>query len=548
MTRGPMDRRGRGQAAHRGRRGLAMAVLALALLAGHRTAAAGAANQGKEGGMAVKAVEYGFRHDPMQWVAKDRSLQGALVRTLVLGEPKRGDRKLIGAEIDKILGKQLDDGRLSDDPNHSYQFTAEALSRLAELGCPADRAEVKKAVAAVLGKPKPNQADPHGIYDVRAFCLLGLTAQPKFRGLARAGLKKVMAREKEWSDITEGCPWTPIEHLITLWHGREAADTEPCVAKALQWLGEGLNDAGCISYKDPWGFVRLASVVDHPLARTILEKEIPVILRAQRPDGGWGDRSLIVFRALHRHGLLEPLGKRPALPPDWRIVKTLPAPKPDCSGLAWDGTLLWTRSGKSREAIAVSPADGRVVRAVAVRLEKVGGIGWWDDGLAVSQGKPKRLVKLDVATGKVVREIALDAMEWINGVTQVGGKLAVGDGFLGCVMLYDPAKPAKPVGRVLGGPIPADLATDGAAVWHLDVWAPALIKSGLDRHGHLLDWGEKPFDGRCDGIAHDGTRLWALDRKGQRICAIEKNSPHPQKLLEKAAIDALKQALVALGR
>ena len=57
---------------------------------------------------------------------------------------------------------------------------------------------------------------------------------------------------------------------------------------------------------------------------------------------------------------------------------------------------------------------------------------------------------------------------------------------------------------------------------------PALIKSGLDRHGHLLDWGEKPFDGRCDGIAHDGKQLWALDRKTKRICAIVKTTDNQE--------------------
>ena len=120
-------------------------------------------------------------------------------------------------------------------------------------------------------------------------------------------------------------------------------------------------------------------------------------------------------------------------------------------------------------------------------------------------------------------------------------------------MLYDPAKPAQPTPRVLGGPIPVDLATDGAAVWHVDVWAPALIKSGLDRHGHLLDWGEKPFDGRCDGIAFDGRRLWALDRQGKRICVIEKaprpdGTPRPV-LLDKAvaAFDTCRSTSPATG-
>jgi len=479
---------------------------------------------------------HGFRQDPMTWVEQDRTLQGAMVRTRVLGKPRRGDRKLMQAEIDKILAKQLDDGRLSDDPNHSYQFTAEALIRLAGMGCPAGRAEVKKAVAAVLAKPKANQADPYGIYDVRAFCLLGLTDQPKFRDLARAGLGRIMAREKEWNSPNAGCPWTPIEHLITLWHGREVAKTEPLLAKALTWIAKGINPAGCLSYKDPWGFVRLASVVDHPLAKTILEREVPMLLRAQRPDGGWGDKSLVAFRALHRHGLLEPLRKRPPLPPDWRIVKSIPAPAADCFTLAWDGKRLWTKCGKTSEAVAVSPADGKVVRRLKLRAKGAFGLGTWDDDLAVTDNKAKKLLRIDAETGKVVREIDLGKMEWINGVTEVGGKLAVGDGFMGNVMIYDPADPAKPEPRVLGGPIPVDLATDGDAVWHLDVWAPALIKSGLGRHGHLLDWGEKPFDGRCDGIAFDGTRLWALDRKGQRICAIEKDAPaeQPQVLLDEA--------------
>jgi len=34
--------------------------------------------------------------------------------------------------------------------------------------------------------------------------------------------------------------------------------------------------------------------------------------------------------------------------------------------------------------------------------------------------------------------------------------------------------------------------------------------------------GEKPFDGRCEGLAWDGKHLWALDNTGKRICVIEK--------------------------
>ena len=445
--------------------------------------------------------EYGFRHDPMEFVEKDESLQGAMVRKRVFDRPKPADAGLIQAEIDGILAKQLPDGRLDDHPVHGLQFTAEKLSRLAQMGCDPGRPEIEKAVAAILAKETPNRVDPLGIYDVRAFCRLGLAGRPEIRDLVRTGLQRIVEREAEWSDLREGCPWTPIEHLITLWHGRDVADVEPCLAKALGWIGDGLNAAGCLSFKDPWGFVRLASEVDHPLARAILEKEVPVILRGQRPDGGWGQRSVFVFAALVKHDLLEPLRTRPALPPDWRVVKTIPAPA-GCWSLAWDGGRLWTKCGATNEAVALSPAAGTVLQRGKLPAGKPGGLGWWDDALAVTQKEPKTLLKVNPRTGEVEQTIDLSAMDEVLGVTQLGGRLLVGDGF-GCnVSIFEPAAPDRRESRVLGGPLPLDLATDGDAVWHMDIWAPALIKSDPSEHGRLLDWGEKPFGG--EGVASRG--------------------------------------------
>ena len=103
--------------------------------------------QRKELAMSDLGMEHGFRNDPMQWAENNTSLQGALVRLQILQTSRAGDTELIKAEIDKILAGQLPDGRLSDDEKQAMQFTAERLIRLAELGCPSDRAEVKKAVA-----------------------------------------------------------------------------------------------------------------------------------------------------------------------------------------------------------------------------------------------------------------------------------------------------------------------------------------------------------------------------------------------------------------
>ncbi|GAH75262.1 unnamed protein product, partial [marine sediment metagenome] len=266
----------------------------------------------------MSEFKYGFRYDPMTWVERDRSLQGAMVRSLILDQPRDDDGDALGREVEKILGGQLPDGRLDDHPAHGLQFTAGKLSRLAELGCPSDRPEVVKAVAVILGKEKANEADPLGIYDVRALCQLGLAGRADHATVVRDGLQRCLEREKEWGDMWEGCPWTPIEHLITLWHGRSSAETEPVVLRWLKRFVQEVNAAGCWSYKDPWGLVRLTSEVASPAARDLLLKEIPVILRGQQADGGWGDRSVSVFRALKTHGLLEPLGKQRPLPPDWQ--------------------------------------------------------------------------------------------------------------------------------------------------------------------------------------------------------------------------------------
>jgi hypothetical protein len=214
---------------------------------------AAAVKHEKKGADTMNKFKYGFRYDPMKWVSENKSLQGALVRSRGLQTPKAGDTELVQAEIDKILAAQLPDGLLSDDEKHAMQFTAERLIRLAELGCPSDRAEVQKAVAAIRRNDKTNEADPLGIYDIRAFCLLGLAEDEGIRKDVIAGLEAIVARQSEWRDFNKGCPWTPIEHLITLWHGRHLANTEAIVVETLNEISDGLNAAGCLSYKDPWG-------------------------------------------------------------------------------------------------------------------------------------------------------------------------------------------------------------------------------------------------------------------------------------------------------
>jgi hypothetical protein len=300
-------------------------------------------------------------------------------------------------------------------------------------------------------------------------------------------------------------------------------------------MGNGLNDAGCISYKDPWGLIWAAGIIDLPEAKHLIEQQIPTILRGQQPDGGWGTgsygswskNSLKVFQALVNHGYFDKLCKLPPLPYDWEIVQEIPAPDGDLFTMTYDGESLWVLDREGKEAIAVSPEDGGVQKRVKIPFEKIGGIGWWDDGLGVVQKDEKRLVKLDPESGEVVYEVSLKKPEWVEvfDFARVNGELWVSDGFNGMVVRRKADNPDKTSFLTLGGPEPISITAAQNGVWHIDAFAPLIART--DDKGKLMEWGEKPFDGRCDGLAWDGKQLWALDSEAKRICVIEKNV-HPK--------------------
>lgn len=73
-------------------------------------------------------------------------------------------------------------------------------------------------------------------------------------------------------------------------------------------IGEKLDETGHIGYNDPGGFVDCAGVIDRPLARDIILKQMPLLVSSQCEDGGWEENSFVTFRALHTHGFLGPKG------------------------------------------------------------------------------------------------------------------------------------------------------------------------------------------------------------------------------------------------
>ncbi|UCF18589.1 MAG: hypothetical protein JSU87_11650 [Gemmatimonadota bacterium] len=461
--------------------------------------------------------ESGFRYDPISWVDGDSSIAAALVRTAVLGRSRAGDAELLAAEVDAVFADQAEDGSLGD----TAKDTGVALLEVLRLGASPERSEVRLAAEAILHQTRGAKIAREwyeqdgkilSVHALNALCLLGMTDEPE---VARS-LRWLTEHPTDWNDPWRGCPWTPAIFWSALWAARDEVAVEEIIGDGMRRVGSEINAAGCLGYNDPWGFTDAAGNIDLPEAKALVAKQVPLILRSQHPDGGFGEVSRAALTALLRHGLFEPLRDRPPVPPEWREVREVPLARGLWFSLSWDGHHLWSFDIKSDVAAAIDPADGRVLRRVAIA--NCSGIACWDGALAAVGQDPKELKKIDPDTGEILQRISLDHMESIIEPTVVGGRVVVGDRGTGCVSIIDPSGGEEPRQQCLAGPFPACLATEGEHLWHADRWAPAIIKSDLQ--GRLLDWGGKPFG--IQGLAFDGRYLWALDGESRRIVAIEK--------------------------
>ena len=136
---------------------------------------------------------YGFRYDPMQFVANDQGVQGALVRTVALGQPQPGDRAILDKRVEEILAEQQADGSFSGDPNHNPRSLANGkLNELLQLGAAPARPEMQRLLGWIHALPP---AQPEGPDDVdvmaarlhftRGLSLLGEGERPEVREALR---------------------------------------------------------------------------------------------------------------------------------------------------------------------------------------------------------------------------------------------------------------------------------------------------------------------------------------------------------------------------
>jgi hypothetical protein len=444
----------------------------------------------------------------------------------VFRAPKDGDAEIINVRLGDLFRK------LQADPEDAWY----KVSILLNSGCPADYPGFREFVSALCEKDQ-QEGKPFCTMAIQAALHIGWQGQEEpVKSLTHYESGNIGRPMADWS------PWEPGLQMPALWAGRRLVDVSRAIDRWVQLLWENTDQAGCWNKLDPWNVLEAVSIPDHPLCAKLVARYIPMILRTQTADGGWGDRgrdlharSRAVFPALAKYGLLEQLRKLPPLPPDWRIARSIPAPEGDLWTLTWDGARLWILDRSTKEAVAVAPEDGAVVKRLAVPSVgpgEVRGIGWYNDLLVVTAGGTEHhggqsvLLLVDPEDGTLRKVFPIDAQWGPCGSTQIGDDLWIAHGCWMCVVNPE-------TGETHGqrhtnyGSWPVDIAAEDGAIWHTDEWAPFLFKSDLS--DHLLEFFEQPFFERLQdglpatrGIAHDGKYLWALDHKGKRICIIEK--------------------------
>lgn len=473
-------------------------------------------------------LKYGFRHDPMAFVANDASIHGADVRAQIFGrftpEDDRARKEVGESEIRRILARQNADGTFGD----SAAATGGAFEQLLDAGlAPQDR-QLQQIVETYLRESRAagNDGELEGqelsVYGLRGLCLLDRRDVPE----VERSLRAIVAHKDEWSNPRWGCSSSPPLFWRCLRAGQHIIpdiDVQAIVDEGFRRITAETDLMGACTWKSAKQLTEAAAPVNTPDARAYVMTQISPILRGQNPDGGWGDSSLAVFRALVTYGLLDLLADRPPLPADWRVVRTLLTPTGDVTSLTHDGERFWALDWGTREAVAISGVDAAVVRRIDIPLDEPACLGFWDGGLCVSQcdPNPSRFVKLDPMAGNVLFELPMEGFEPLGlnplGSAQVGDELWVCDEYAPGVYRFKTDNLEQKTFVCPPGGGGCALAPTKDGVWHL---GGELVKNSFD--GQIMDWGEKPFGDDTTGIAWDGRNLWALDSRNGRICMIEK--------------------------
>lgn len=159
------------------------------------------------------------------------------------------------------------------------------------------------------------------------------------------------------------------------------------------------------------------------------------------------------------------------------IQKTIQAPGPCPTGLAFDGTHLWLAEDSTDRIYKIDPETGNVISSFGTPGHHPEGLAWDGRYLWHIDSGEKLVYRLDPATGAALAVLESNSSN------------------------------------------PRDLAWDGECLWIVDFRSDTLLKvSPVD--GMMVQTFPSPA-GEPTGLAFDGKYLWVADRAADRIYLVD---------------------------
>lgn len=227
--------------------------------------------------------------DPRTFLRTNTSEQAAMCRQVWEMEPLPSD----GESLDRLASDLVTHIEKRREPsNDAFQ------KGYAELLLRQNHALQDATIQLIQEQWKTEKGIGH--YELLSALILEYSAGEPIRKT----LAEIYNNLKTW-DNKGWCPWTPALWMRILWLGRDLSDASADIAAQLQYIDAHLTEDGQFQDREPFCLMYCIGLQDQPIGDKMLDRFLRVIVDKQRPDGGWGDYSYIVFTLLRKWDLMD---------------------------------------------------------------------------------------------------------------------------------------------------------------------------------------------------------------------------------------------------
>ncbi|MBN1846112.1 MAG: hypothetical protein JW810_10550 [Sedimentisphaerales bacterium] len=162
-------------------------------------------------------------------------------------------------------------------------------------------------------------------------------------------------------------------------------------------------------------------------------------------------------------------------PETGEVVGSIPSPAFWPMGLAWDGQTLWNADKKRKKIFQIDPRDGTILKTIDAPCDNPEGLTWDGQTLWVSDAKDAKIIKIDLSDGTAVHTLTAPAQAPI-GLTFDGMYLWCSDRLKNELYMIEPASGDVLLILDAPGPYARGMAWDHEYLWNVDYQTDKLYR------------------------------------------------------------------------